>query len=93
MEARVDTDDLTAEQIESLLAKVTPALQYFYRLRRRIEQRGFPRDDKVRVLVERTHDALHDLRIALHYAACDRQRTRNNLAGYERRGSAPDLPP
>jgi hypothetical protein len=52
----MDSNDLTKQQAELLLAKIWPMLPYFKRLRDRMEQRSFPKDDELYRLVARIHD-------------------------------------
>jgi hypothetical protein len=50
----MDSSDLTRQQVEQLMARIWPMLPYFKRLRERMEQRTFPKDDKLYRLVART---------------------------------------
>ena len=66
----MDTDDLTTDQARQLHERIRPMLAYLYKLRGRMEQRGFPRDDELRQLVERAYDSVHRLSVELHYLSC-----------------------
>jgi hypothetical protein len=63
----VRSDDLTREQAEALKAKLTPILNYLGRLQQRMIRRGFPPIDPLLCDVCRAHDAIHALRMNLHY--------------------------
>ena len=67
----MNSDDLSKQQAEQLLAKVWPMLRYVKRLKDRMEKRAFPKDDELYRLVARTHDDLHHLSVTLHYLTCD----------------------
>jgi hypothetical protein len=67
----MDSNDLTKQQAEQLLAKVRPMLNYLKRLKDRMERRGFPKEDKLFRLVARIHDDMHHLSVTLHYLKCD----------------------
>jgi len=60
--------ELTSEQAEALKARLTPALGYLSRLRRRMEQLRM--DDKLYHDVLRAQMAMQDPRAELHYRAC-----------------------
>lgn len=66
----MDRFDLTKEQCEKMLDVIGPALGYLSRLKRRIEDEAFPRDDKLREDVERAQGAMQDVRMTLHYLTC-----------------------
>jgi hypothetical protein len=61
---------LTAEQAERLHRALAEKLGYLTRLKARMERVGFRRNDPLFQRVQRAHDALHDLTIAVHYLAC-----------------------
>ena len=67
----MDSNDLTKEQAEQLLANVWPMLRYLTRLKDRMERRSFPKEDKLYRLVARIHDDMHDLSVTLHYMTCE----------------------
>jgi hypothetical protein len=66
------SSDLTREQLDIVLGQVRASAAYLRRLALRMEQRGFPRDDRLRALVDKAYDALHELTVILHYAKCGR---------------------
>jgi hypothetical protein len=66
----MNTDDLTTDQAKQLQARIGPMLGYLYRLRSRMDKRGFPRDDELRQLVERAYESVHRLSVELHYLSC-----------------------
>ncbi len=67
-------EDLTREQIEAIQAKIVAQLAYVGRLHMHMLRAGFPTTDKTFQLVAAAHDAIHRLRIDLHYLECDRFR-------------------
>jgi hypothetical protein len=64
------TDDLTTDQAKQLQERIRPMLAYLYKLRARMEKRGFPRDDNLRQLVERAYESVFCLSNELHYLSC-----------------------
>jgi hypothetical protein len=66
----MDSSDLTRDQLHQLNAVIGRHLNYLARLRGRMEQVGFPDDDPLFRLVVDAENAIHRLRIELHYAAC-----------------------
>ena len=64
------SDDLTKQQAEAINDKVRPMLNYLYRLRDRMEQRGFPQDDVLMAAVCRAYDAMHTLNVHSHNLTC-----------------------
>ena len=46
------------------------AANYLIRLQRRMEQRGFPADDSLVILVREAHNAMHKLTTRVHYLGC-----------------------
>jgi hypothetical protein len=67
----MDSNDLTKDQTEQLLARIWPMLRYLKRLRDRMERRSFPKEDKLYRLVARIHDDVHHLSVSLHYLTCN----------------------
>lgn len=67
----MDSNDLTKDQAEQLLARVWPMLRYVKQLRDRMERRSFPKEDQLYRLVARIHDDMHQLSVTLHYLTCD----------------------
>jgi hypothetical protein len=70
---RMDSDDLTREQIEKIQRVIAPTSRYLLSIRERMSETGFPDTDKIRQSIERAHDALHGLWIDLHYLKCKDQ--------------------
>jgi hypothetical protein len=68
----VDSNGLKPWQAKRIGAVLYPALGYLSRLQRRMEQRGFPAQDPLYLLVTRAFEVLHHLCIELHYRSCDR---------------------
>ena len=62
--------DLTKEQAAALTAGVLPCLRYLGRLRTRCEKRFAP-DDPLYQAVFKAYDAVHGLRVMVHYLECD----------------------
>jgi hypothetical protein len=58
-------------QCEEMLARVLPMLAYLHKLLDRIEQLHFPADDPLRRDAQAAYDAIHGLRVMLHYRACN----------------------
>ena len=50
-------------------SKLGPMVAYLTLLEERMEQRDFPRDDKLFVMVKRAHDAVRDLFLECHEPA------------------------
>lgn len=65
--ARMDSNDLTAEQCKILQGQLAPSQRYLHDLLERIRQNAWPKEDKVRQLVETAHDAVFALNVELHY--------------------------
>jgi hypothetical protein len=66
----MDEQDITAEQAQAMAAKVSPMLPYLSALKRRLDERHFPPQDRLRKDVERAHDSVHRLWVSLHYMGC-----------------------
>lgn len=62
---------ITQAQVKKIEAAVQPMLNYLYRLRTRIEKRGFPMKDKYYLDVCAAYDAMQQLFVATHYMTCD----------------------
>jgi imidazolonepropionase-like amidohydrolase len=67
---RMKSTDLTREQIEAILAKLTPTLGYLTRLSARMDRKGFG-DDRLAADVRKAQQAMQDLRMRLHSLSCD----------------------
>jgi hypothetical protein len=67
----VNSHQLRPWQARQIRATLRPALGYLSRLKRRMENRGFPPDDKLYVAVAAAYDALYGLCVDLHYRSCE----------------------
>ncbi len=47
-------------------------LAFLGRLRKRMDATGFPPDDRLLKTVNKAYDTMHELRVLLHYLACER---------------------
>jgi hypothetical protein len=65
------SDDLTPAQARQMKATIRPMLGYLNRLKRRMEKRRFPADDKLFQTVLRAYDAIHELNVHVHYLSCE----------------------
>jgi hypothetical protein len=66
----MDERDISAEQAQAMAAKVSAMLRYLSALKRRLDERHFPPQDRFRKDVERAHDSVHRLWVTLHYLGC-----------------------
>ena len=66
----MDELDITREQAEQMHNRVGEMLRYLVALRRRLDERHFPQNDRFRQRVEWAHDAVHGLWVTLHYMSC-----------------------
>lgn len=62
--------DLMPDQAHAIHRKLGPMVAYLTLLEERMEQRDFPRDDKLYRMVERAHDAVHALFLETHEIGC-----------------------
>ena len=76
--------DFTAEQCQVLLEHIGPMLLYLRKLLNRIEQLGFPAEDSFRREVQEAYNAVHNLRVGLHYMTCNAMK-REQTAKQQRR--------
>ena len=67
----MESSDLTPAQAKRLKAKIGPMLGYLSRLRKRMEKRRFPHDDKLLRTVVSAYDAMHALNVEVHYLSCE----------------------
>ena len=67
----MDRDSLKKSQAATINKALFPNLNYLLRLRRRMEQVGFPPDDKLYLLVCKAYDAVYRLHVETHYLSCD----------------------
>jgi hypothetical protein len=63
--------DLTPKQAEALGQRVGPMLRFLSRCRKRLDSGGFDTHSKFYALVVQAHDAIHSLRIHLHYRSIE----------------------
>jgi hypothetical protein len=65
------SDDLTPKQAQQLKATIRPMLVYLNHLKKRMEKRRFPADDRLFQTVLRAYDAIHELNVHVHYLSCE----------------------
>jgi hypothetical protein len=66
----MDSKAIKAWQARAICEALFPGTNYLVRLRRRMEQIGFPPDDDLYRHVCAAHDAVNQLRMKTHYMAC-----------------------
>ena len=66
----MDSSDILPAQAARLRRQVARQLGYLGRLRRRMELMGFSPEDRLYLSVKRAHDAMQELHVRAHYAAC-----------------------
>jgi hypothetical protein len=66
----MDSSDLKPQQAARLCAALRRSLDYVGRVRRRMEQLGFPPDDSLYRAASRAHDALQEFHVRAHYCSC-----------------------
>jgi hypothetical protein len=64
-------DDLTPAQAQKLKHAVRPMLCFLNRLKKRMEKRRFPNDDRLLLTVLKAYDAIHELNVHVHYLSCE----------------------
>jgi hypothetical protein len=62
--------DLTRKQAEIVRDQLAPSLRYLSKLQDRLAKVGFPPDDELYQLAKKAHDAVHSLRVEMHYRSC-----------------------
>lgn len=67
----MDRDSVKKSQATTINKALFPKLNYLYRLRKRMEEVGFPHDDKLYLLVCKAYDAMYALNVETHYLSCD----------------------
>jgi hypothetical protein len=77
----MNRSDVTKAQAKKLSQGLYPVQNYLCRLRRRMEQVGFPPTDPLYALVDAACDAVHRLRIHVHYMSYDGVDPKPNRAG------------
>jgi hypothetical protein len=70
-EQTMNRESLSKTQASKLHSKIRDMLGYLFRIRERMQARGFPRDDRLLMSVERAYDSIHRLTVELHYLSCD----------------------
>lgn len=90
------SEDLRPWQAARVSHVLRQTVAYLARLKRRMEQRGFPPDDRLFQLVSQAHSVMQDLTMELHYLACRSGAGRPRRNGNDSRGHAsrrrPDPP-
>jgi hypothetical protein len=71
----VDSSNLDPHVADQLARAVRQRLDWFGRLRRRMELRGFPPTDPLYLAVSRCYDAAQELHVRTHYVSCDARRS------------------
>ena len=66
--------DLTVAQARKIDDQIRSRLGYLHRLKRRMEDEGFPIDDEIYVATTKAYNAMHELSVKMHYVACDADR-------------------
>jgi hypothetical protein len=66
----MERHDLTKSQAQAIHDAIGPTLGYLFRLRQRMDKRGFSPSDPLYQLVVNAYDALHPLTVELHYLSC-----------------------
>jgi hypothetical protein len=64
-------NDIEKWQAKRIGDALFPTVNYFVRLRLRMEQLRFPHDDPVYKLVCEAHEGMNRLRLDVHYLSCD----------------------
>jgi len=67
----MDSNSLTKAQAAKINHSIRPSLNYLFRLRRRMEETGFPPRDSLMQRVYAAYDAVHALSVTVHYLSCD----------------------
>lgn len=66
----MDGNQLTTAQARQLHAHLAPMLGYLNKLRSRMDENGFPRDDRLLLKITEARDAMHGLCVRVHYMTC-----------------------
>jgi hypothetical protein len=67
----INREAITKSQAKALSKALYPYMNYFLRLRKRMEAVGFPPKDKLYLLVCKACDAMQALSVEVHYLSCD----------------------
>ena len=65
------SDDITKSQANEIFKALFKGTNYLVRLKNRMEAKGFPRDDKLYVLVCNAYEAALRLGHEVHHMSCD----------------------
>jgi hypothetical protein len=66
----MDSKTVRPWQAKKVYARLSPLVGYLHRLRRRMEKRGFPPDDKLLQLTAKAWDAVYALSVEVDYLSC-----------------------
>ena len=66
----MDSNDPRRHQAAALGRGIRRSLNYFSRLRTRMERTDFPPGDPLFQLVDRVYNAVHHLSVHVHYLSC-----------------------
>jgi hypothetical protein len=66
----METRTISPAAADALMRQVLPHLNWLGRVRRRMEQQGFPPDDELYRACSRAWDAMQELHVRAHYASC-----------------------
>lgn len=72
----MQSDDLTPAQRRRLLESLGPMLGYLNKLRHRMQNKGFPLDDKLWVLVSKAQATMQDLVTEIRCQSAESSRKR-----------------
>ena len=67
----MNRDSVKKSQAATINKALFPNLNYLLHLRKRMEQVGFPHNDKFYLLVCKAYDAVYVLHMESHYLSCD----------------------
>lgn len=67
----MNSRDLTKAQANAVHEQLRPMVGHLHKLQDRMDQRGFPIDDELYLLVKKAREAMDELFIATHYLGCD----------------------
>lgn len=67
----MDRTDVRKSQAKQISHALFPKINYLFRLRKRMEEVGFPPNDKFYLLVCKAYDAMQQLSVEVHYLSCD----------------------
>ena len=67
----MDRSNVKKSQAKAISQALFPKINYLFRLRKRMEEVGFPPNDKLYLLVCKAYDAMRQLSVEVHYLSCD----------------------